>query len=340
MTERIVAGEQMQEDAGFDVTLRPTSFDEFIGQKRAVENLRLAITAVKKRADGGALDHVLLSGPPGLGKTTLAAIIARELGVGFHSTSGAAIEKPGDIAGILTQLQNGDVLFIDEIHRLPRTVEEILYTAMEDYAIDIILGKGPAARSIKLTLPPFTLIGATTRSGLISSPMRARFGITHRLDHYSEEEMKEIVARAARLLGVPETSEGIEELAHRSRGTPRVANRLLRRVRDYAQVKGDGRLTREAARGTLEMLEVDEWGLDAMDRRILRAVVEKFGGGPVGVTSLAVSVSEDPGTIEEVYEPYLIQIGLLKRTTRGRMATPRAYEYLGIEDSRPPGLFD
>lgn len=328
MTERIIAPEAAPEDEKIDQALRPKTFSDFIGQKRPVENLKLAIEAAKRRGD--ALDHILLSGPPGLGKTTLAAIVAQELGVGFHSTSGPVIEKAGDIAGILTQLAARDVLFIDEVHRLPKAVEEVLYSAMEDYAIDIVLGHGPSARSIKITLPPFTLVAATTRSGMIASPMRARFGITHRLDHYEDAEMNEIVARAAGLLKISAAPDGVREIATRSRGTPRISNRLLRRARDYAEVRGDGRLTAESAHKALEMLEVDPLGLDSMDRRILSAICEKFDGGPVGVDSLAVAVSEDAGTIEEVYEPYLIQIGMLKRTPRGRVATARAFEYISI----------
>jgi Holliday junction DNA helicase RuvB len=326
---RVVAPNQVGEEEGLDQALRPRRFDDFVGQPRVVENLKLAITAALKRGEKAALDHVLLSGPPGLGKTTLAAIITAELGAIFHSTSGPVIEKAGDIAGILTQLAPRDVLFIDEVHRLPKAVEEILYSAMEDYAIDIVLGRGPAARSIKITLPPFTLIAATTRAGMIAAPMRARFGIAHRLEHYEVAEMALIVERAAKLLNVKTTSDGIAELARRSRGTPRISNRLLRRARDYAEVKGDGTLTGEMAKKALELLEVDPLGLDAMDRRILEAIVVKFDGGPVGVDSLAVAVAEEPGTIEEVYEPYLIQIGMLKRTPRGRVATARAHEYVG-----------
>ncbi len=326
---RTVSPETSPEEERLDQALRPRRFDDFTGQHRVVENLQLAIAAVKKRADGGALDHVLLSGPPGLGKTTLAAIIASELGVQMHSTSGPVLEKAGDIAGILTQLEPGDVLFIDEVHRLPKPVEEVLYTAMEDYAIDIVLGQGPTARSVKLSLKPFTLIAATTRAGLIAAPLRARFGLTFRLDHYELPEMEIIVGRATRLLKLEAEPAGVRELAGRSRGTPRIANRLLRRARDYAQVKGNGTLTAPIAHAALELLEVDPLGLDAMDRRILRAVVEKFEGGPVGVDSLAVAVGEEAGTIEEVYEPYLIQIGMLKRTPRGRVATSRVFDYLG-----------
>lgn len=317
------------EEEKLDQALRPRRFEDFTGQRRVVENLRLAIAAVKKRADGGALDHVLLSGPPGLGKTTLAAIVAAELGVQMQATSGPVLEKAGDIAGILTQLEAGDVLFIDEIHRLPKPVEEVLYTAMEDYAIDIVLGQGPTARSVKLTLKPFTLVAATTRAGLIAAPLRARFGLTHRLDHYELPEMEAIVGRAAGLLKLAAAPDGIRELAGRSRGTPRIANRLLRRARDYAQVKGDGTLTASSVHAALELLEVDPLGLDGMDRRILASIVEKFEGGPVGVDSLAVAVGEEAGTIEEVYEPYLIQVGMLKRTPRGRVATARAFDYLG-----------
>ncbi len=324
---RVVAPGKVPEEDGVDQALRPKRFDDFIGQPRVVENLQLAIEAARKR-EGHALDHVLLSGPPGLGKTTLAAIIASEMGVALHSTSGPVIEKAGDIAGILTQLAPRDVLFIDEVHRLPTAVEEVLYTAMEDYAIDIVLGHGPSARSIKLSIPPFTLIAATTRAGMIAAPMRARFGLTHRLDHYEANDMTKIVDRAARLLKMNCRPEGIAEIARRSRGTPRISNRLLRRARDYADVKCDGVLTIDAAMKALEMLEVDPRGLDAMDRRILAAIVDKFDGGPVGVDSLAVAVSEEAGTIEEVYEPFLIQIGMLKRTPRGRVATLKAVEYV------------
>lgn len=325
---RVVSPETAPEDQKIDQALRPKTFSDFVGQARVVENFQLAIEASRKRNDGSALDHVLLSGPPGLGKTTLAAIIASEMGVAMHSTSGPVIDKAGDIAGILTQLAPRDVLFIDEVHRLPKAVEEVLYTAMEDYAIDIVLGHGPSARSIKISLPPFTLIAATTRSGMIAAPMRARFGMSHRLDHYEVDDMRKIVARAAKLLKMKTTDDGIREIAARSRGTPRISNRLLRRARDFAEVRSDGVLTAEAAHKALEMLEVDPLGLDSMDRRILRAMCEKFDGGPVGVESLAVAVSEDAGTIEEVYEPYLIQIGMMKRTSRGRVATARAFEYI------------
>ncbi len=330
MTEevRIVTPSVVLEEEKLDRALRPKSFDEFVGQRKVVENLQLSIEACRRRTDGSALDHVLLSGPPGLGKTTLASIIASELGVTLHSTSGPVIEKAADLAGLLTALQPRDMLFIDEIHRLPKTVEEFLYAAMEDYVIDIMLDKGAAARSIKLSIPPFTLVGATTRAGMIAAPMRERFGITHRLDHYGLEDMTRIVERAARLLKLTAEPDGIREVAGRSRGTPRISNRLLRRCRDYAEVKAGGVLTRDAARKSLDMLDVDPLGLDAMDRRILEAIIEKFDGGPVGADSLAVAVGEEPGTIEEVYEPYLIAIGMIKRTPRGRVALARAMDYV------------
>jgi Holliday junction DNA helicase RuvB len=311
-----------------DFSLRPKRFDEFIGQAAIVANLRTYIEAAIGR--GEPLDHVLLSGPPGLGKTTLAHIIANAMGVGIRTTSGPAIERKGDIAAILTALEPGDVLFIDEIHRLTRVVEELLYSAMEDFALDIILGQGPSAKSIRLTLPRFTLVGATTRTGLLTSPLRDRFGVPLRLEYYGAEELKEVIRRSSAALSIPVDEEGAGEIARRSRGTPRIANRLLRRVRDFAQVTGNGTITREIADLALLRMEVDREGLDVMDRKILRVLLEKFGGGPVGVETISASVSEERDTIEDVYEPFLIQRGFLKRTPRGRVATPAAWKHLGI----------
>jgi Holliday junction DNA helicase RuvB len=328
MDDRILTASRVDDDAQYEAGLRPRTLDDYIGQDRVRENLQVSIAAARKRGD--ALDHVLLYGPPGLGKTTLAGVIANELGVTIRPTAGPIIEKPGDLAALLTTLQEREVLFIDEIHRMAPAIEEILYPAMEDYEIDIMIGQGPGARSVKVPIPPFTLIGATTRTGLLTSPLRARFGIVHRLDFYTERDINEIVRRSARILNVPIDDEAANEIARRSRGTPRVANRLLRRVRDYAEVRADGRVSGDVARKALQLLEVDEHGFDEVDRRLLRTIIDKFGGGPVGVGSLAAAMSEERDAIEEIYEPFLIQIGFLDRTPRGRVATPRAYEYFGL----------
>lgn len=327
------------EEQQFDVALRPKKFDEYVGQAPIKERLKIFIQAAKQRKE--ALDHALFLGPPGLGKTTLAYILANELGVHIQATSGPVLERPGDLAAILTNLENRDVLFIDEIHRLNRVVEEVLYPAMEDFKLDLIIGQGPSARTVKLDLPRFTLIGATTRAGLITSPLRDRFGVVARLEFYSAEELTLIITRSANLLGVKITKDGSLEIAGRSRGTPRIANRLLRRVRDFAQVKADGVINEKVARDALKMLDVDEKGFDNMDRKILLTIIEKFGGGPVGVETISSAISEEKDTIEDVYEPFLIQCGYLNRTPRGRMATPLAYSHLGIKPPKEqPKLFE
>jgi len=338
MADRVIAGSVVEEEASFELSLRPRVLAEYIGQRSVKENLDVAIQAARKR--GEPLDHILLYGPPGLGKTTLASVISNEMRARFRATAGPLIQMKGDLTAILTNLEFGDVLFIDEIHRLQPTIEEILYPAMEDFKLDIIIGQGPSARTHRLDLRRFTLIGATTRAGLITAPLRSRFGMVHRLDFYSVAELELIIKRSAEILNAPITEEGCQEIAKRCRGTPRVANRFLKRIRDYADVKGTGEITATMARDALRLLDVDEHGFDEIDRKLLRAVIEKFGGGPVGVNTIAAVLSEEVDAIEDIYEPYLLQIGFLQRTPRGRLATRLAYEHLGIP-YRPPqaGLF-
>ncbi len=326
--ERVVAGQELDIDRDFDAALRPRWLGEFVGQARVKEQLALLIQGAREREE--PLDHLLFSGPPGLGKTTLAGIVANEMRVALRQTSGPALERTADLAAILTNLEEGDVLFVDEIHRMPRAVEEVLYPALEDFKLDVVVGKGPSARTIRLDLPRFTLVGATTRLGLITLPLRERFGFTPRLDYYDPQELALVVRRSAGILEVEVDDPGAAEIARRSRGTPRIANRLLRRVRDYAQVRGDGRVSLESAADALALFEVDEQGLDRVDLQLLTALVERFGGGPVGLSTLAAAVGEETGTLEEVYEPYLLQIGFLQRTPRGRMATDSAYRHLGM----------
>ena len=326
--DRLISASRVDEDAQYEAGLRPRLLDEYIGQERVRENLQVAIAAARQRSE--PLDHVLLHGPPGLGKTTLAYVIANELQVPIRATSGPAIEKPGDLVGIVTNLAAREVLFIDEIHRMSPAVEEMLYPALEDYEVDIVIGQGPSARTVKMRLEKFTLIGATTRTGLLTSPLRSRFGITHRLEFYGAADLEEIVRRSARILAVPIDDAAAGEIARRSRGTPRIANRLLRRVRDFAQVRASGEITLEVARAALQLLEVDEHGFDEVDRRLLRTIIDKFNGGPVGLNTIAAAISEEKDAIEDIYEPFLIQVGFLDRTPRGRVATPRAYGYFGL----------
>jgi len=332
MADRVITGVPAEEEAQYEAGLRPRSLDEYIGQDRIRDNLQVSVAAARGRRE--ALDHVLLYGPPGLGKTTLAYVIGAEMGVQVRATAGPVIEKAGDLAAMLTDLQAHEVLFIDEIHRLPPAIEEILYPAMEDYELDIMIGQGPGAKSVKVPLQKFTLVGATTRAGLLTAPLRARFGIVHRLDFYNDGDIIEIVRRSARIIGVPIDEAAAREIGLRSRGTPRIANRLLRRVRDFAQVRADGHISVEVARGALELLEVDDKGFDEVDRKLLRTIIDKFGGGPVGVNSLAAAIHEEKDAIEDMYEPFLIQAGFLDRTPRGRVATDRAYEYFGLTPPR------
>ena len=335
LPERSVTPIAKEEDYGFELSVRPRSFDEFVGQDKIKENLKIFIEATKQR--GESLDHVLFCGPPGLGKTTLAYIIAAELGVGIKVTSGPALERPGDLAAVLTNISDRDIFFIDEIHRLPRISEEILYPAMEDYQLDIIIGQGPSARTLKLSLPKFTLVGATTRTGLLTSPLRDRFGVISRLDYYNPAELEKILLRSAKIFNVEINKDAASEIASRARGTPRIANRLLRRVRDFAQVKGSGIIEKKITKEALSAMDVDERGFDDMDRKLLLTIMEKFSGGPVGVDTLAASVREEKETIEDVYEPFLLQEGFIERTSRGRIATKLAYEHFGIQKNS--GLF-
>jgi holliday junction DNA helicase RuvB len=328
MNDRLVTAGRVEDDAQYEAGLRPRTLNEYIGQDRVRDNLEVSIAAARGRKE--ALDHVLLYGPPGLGKTTLAYVIGNELGVAVRATAGPVIEKAGDLVALLTNLQEHEVLFIDEIHRLPPAIEEVLYPAMEDYEVDIVIGQGPSARSVKVPLQKFTLIGATTRAGLLTSPLRARFGIVHRLDFYTDGDIEEIVRRSARILNVAIDDDAAVEIARRSRGTPRIANRLLRRVRDYAQVRADGTITGAVAQAAMKLLEVDDHGFDEVDRKLLRTIIDKFSGGPVGVNSIAAAINEEKDAIEDIYEPFLIQAGFLDRTPRGRVATARAYPYFGL----------